>query len=106
MDIMEAYERDVKRTENKTLNNALVYGTMKLAEEAGEACALVAKHIGQGHDLDKKQLLAELGDVLYFVTYTADKLGYGLRDVIANNVAKRLERYPEGFDANRSVNRG
>ena len=105
-DIIEQYEKDVLRTENKDLQNPLTYGVMKLAEEAGEACGIVGKHIGQGHGLVVYELEEELGDALYFLTYVALKSGSSLHKVIQRNVIKRALRYPNGFDSARSQNRG
>ena len=104
--LIKDYEADVMRTANEGITQPLVYGTMKLAEEAGEACGIVAKHIGQGHDLDLEKLEEELGDALYFLVYTAKKAGSSLERVIYNNVRKRADRYPEGFDPARSRDRG
>jgi len=104
-DIIAQYEKDVMRTENPNLKNPLVYGTIKLAEEAGEACGIIAKHIGQGHDLDIDDLEEELGDALYFLVYTALKAGSSLKDVIRVNMAKRWKRYPDGFESARSIDR-
>ena len=106
MDLIKDYEADVLRTANNEIKAPLVYGTMKLSEEAGEACGIVAKHIGQGHDLDLDKLEEELGDALYFIVYTAIKAGSSLEAVIANNVRKRAARYPDGFDPTRSRDRG
>ena len=104
-DVLKDYEADVIRTENKSLQNPLIYGAMKLAEEAGEACGIVAKHIGQGHDLPLDKLHEELGDVLYFVTYIAEKTGVNLTEIMRINTKKRKKRYPNGFEESRSVNR-
>ena len=105
-DLIEDYEKDVLRTNNPDLQNPLVYGAMKLAEEAGEACGIVAKHMGQGHVLDLAELEEELGDALYFLTYVALKSGSSLHNVIQRNVIKRALRYPNGFEAARSIDRG
>lgn len=104
-DILKRYAADVLRTENPDLQNPLAWAVMKLAEEAGEACGLVAKRIGQGHDLRNNELALELGDALYFLVYAGLLIGYSLEDIIKCNIAKRREIYPNGFDPARSRNR-
>ena len=73
--------------------------------EAGECIDAVKKSIFQGHELDVEHLVKELGDVLWYVAISAHALGYKLSDVATINSEKLRSRYPEGFDASRSVNR-
>ena len=56
--------------------------------------------------LDAKHLASELGDVLWYIAYTADDLGYPLSVIMAMNQEKLAKRYPDGkFDSERSKNR-
>ena len=43
--------------------DALINGVMGLCGESGEAIDIVKKWLMQGHELDKKHLVRELGDV-------------------------------------------
>ncbi len=76
-----------------------------VAGEAGEVCDVVKKHYGQGHPLDRDEVINELGDVLWYVTALAARLGYPLAEVAARNTAKLRARYPNGFTTERSVAR-
>lgn len=43
--------------------DVLINGVMGLCGESGEAIDIVKKWLMQGHELDKKHLVRELGDV-------------------------------------------
>ena len=80
-------------------------GLMGLCGEAGEAMDILKKFLFQGHSLDKEHLAKELGDVAWYLAVSADALGYSLEDIFQMNVDKLKKRYPDGFDAERSINR-
>lgn len=92
-------------TENKSVQG-IIHGVMGLNGEAGEAIDIVKKYIYQGHALDDNYLALELGDVAWYIAATADALGYDLETILQMNIDKLRARYPEGFDANRSIHRG
>ena len=94
-----------------TLNPALsqkdilINGVMGLCGEAGEAIDVVKKHLAQGHELDRERLIKELGDVAWYLAETATALNVTLEEVLEGNLQKLRARYPEGFDAQRSLHR-
>lgn len=47
----------------------------------------------------------ELGDVMWYIATTAAGAGISLDDVMDHNIAKLCQRYPDGFDAERSIHR-
>lgn len=47
----------------------------------------------------------EAGDVLWYLAEIADALGITLEDIARRNIAKLRNRYPDGFDPERSRNR-
>ena len=73
-----------------------------VAGEAGEVADLIKKHIGHGHDLDRSKVGKELGDVLWYVTVLAERVGLSLESVAAQNIAKLRARYPDGFSVEAS----
>lgn len=83
----------------------LTIGAMGLAGECGEVADAVKKFLAQGHELDRDHLKEELGDCLYYLAITALAVGCKLDEVMEANIEKLLKRYPEGFSAERSVNR-
>lgn len=83
----------------------LINGVMGLAGESGECVDLVKKLLFQEHGLDKKRLAKELGDVAWYLAVTAHAIDYPLDKILQMNVDKLMERYPDGFDPERSRNR-
>lgn len=104
---MNPYQQDeVLRTAPiGTKEELLVNGIIGLCGEAGECADIVKKHLFQGHDLDEGHLAEELGDVAWYLALIAYAIGYDLNDIFQINVAKLRERYPDGFDEERSKNR-
>lgn len=100
------YQNLALRTANGlTPEQLLTNGVMGMCGEAGECVDMMKKHLFQGHDLDKEHLAKELGDVSWYVAITAHALGYDLDKIFEMNIEKLKARYPEGFDAERSLHR-
>lgn len=77
-----------------------VYGALAMAGEAGE-CAGKVKKVWRDCDGDptperKAALLDELGDTLFYLTYTAHTYGFTLADVMRRNVIKLKDRAARG----------
>lgn len=75
---------------------------MGLAGEAGEVVELVKKHAYHGHPLDAERVAEELGDVLFYVAAMATACGLSLEQVADKNVEKLRQRYPNGFEHQKS----
>ena len=101
------YQTLAMRTLNPGLGkrDVLINGVMGLCGESGEAIDIVKKHLAQGHALDREAVVKELGDVAWYLAETAYALDVPLEDVLERNIAKLKARYPQGFDASRSINR-
>jgi len=70
---------------------ALEYLAMGLTSEAGEVAGKVKKWIRDGY-LDHDELIAELGDVLWYVAQFASALDVYLSDIAEDNVDKLKDR--------------
>lgn len=92
-------------TSRDEFNRDLTEFAMGLASESGEFADEIRKHIFQGHGLNYQHLAEELGDIAWFLAMAANALGYNLSDIFRMNIEKLIERYPEGFDPEKSVNR-
>lgn len=101
------YQTLAMRTLNPALEkkDVLINGVMGLCGESGEVIDLVKKHLSQGHPLDREKMVKELGDVAWYLAETAYALDVPLEDVLAGNIEKLRSRYPEGFNAEKSINR-
>lgn len=101
------YQKLAMTTLNPELSekDVLINGVMGLCGESGEAIDIVKKWLAQGHELDREKLKKELGDICWYVAETATALGISLEEIMEANIEKLKKRYPQGFDADRSVNR-
>ena len=80
------------------------HGLLMLASEAGECCGLLQKTY-QGHELLITEMIKELGDCCWAIARVCDSLGISFDQILEANIEKLKQRYPDGFDADRSVNR-
>lgn len=76
-----------------------------LAGEVGEVVDLLKKHIYHEHDLDITALLLELGDIMYYLCWLCLETGLDFSDIWFANMKKLNDRYPDGFDTERSQHR-
>lgn len=102
------YQKEALRTANQqyyTRYGRLVNGVLGLCGETGEVADIVKKAMFQGHSLDEQHIVEELGDIAWYLAITADALGIGLDEIFEKNSAKLRARYPDGFDADKSIHR-
>lgn len=101
------YQNLAQRTSNKRLTQEkhIINGALGLCGEAGEVADILKKVFMQGHDANASALAEEIGDVLWYCAELAAWLGFSLDDIAEQNIAKLKRRYPDGFSAERSINR-
>ena len=101
------YQRLAMSTLNPALDRkeVLINSVMGLCGESGEAIDIVKKWLAQGHELDKVRLAKELGDVAWYLAEAATALDIPLEEIFQGNLDKLKKRYPEGFDARKSMTR-
>lgn len=104
---MNHYQAMAMRTMNHELKqrDRLAEAGLGLAGEAGEVVDHIKKHFAQGHDLDEEKIKEELGDLMWYLAYTAYILCIPLDDVAVMNIEKLNKRYPAGFEAEKSIYR-
>ena len=100
------YQELASRTINKKLStpdmeNHALFG---MCGEVGELMSLYQK-VFQGHELDDEHAKKELGDLMWFISEYCTARGWNLDDIMKINIEKLKNRYPEGFEVNRSLNR-
>ena len=100
------YQRMARRTAGtKRKSDKMEEALLGLAGEVGELCDHYKKFKHQGHDLDYNHMAEEAGDVLWYLAEIADALWLTLEEIARRNINKLLNRYPDGFDPERSINR-
>lgn len=82
----------------------LTHAVFGMCSEAGEVAGIFQKTY-QGHKADANHIKKELGDVLWMIAEACTALGFDLEDVMWTNIDKLKTRYPEGFEAERSIHR-
>ena len=104
---LDEYQRLAQRTSRRDLSQEehLLNAMLGLAGETGECCDLVKKSRYQDNRMIEEPLIDELGDVLWYVAEAASAIGVPLGGVAMHNIAKLRERYPDGFDPERSLHR-
>ncbi len=100
------YMTEVMRTYAGSDNalDKLTLAALGLTGESGEVADSIKKVLYQGHHLDVAHIIEELGDVLWYLTLACNAVDCTIEDVMNVNVAKLRERYPDGFDLQRSIN--
>ena len=102
------YQKLAMRTLNPEIDKKelILNAAMGLCGESGEVIDLVKKHLFQGHDFDDEKLIKELGDVAWYLAEAATALNVNLSEILEKNIKKLENRFPDGFNSNRSINRG
>lgn len=104
---LNEYQELAQRTARKDISpdDHLMNGILGLSGETGECADLVKKCFYQdGRDI-RDDLFDEISDVLWYVAEVVSAMGWKLGDVAEHNIGKLRKRYPEGFDAERSLHR-
>jgi NTP pyrophosphatase (non-canonical NTP hydrolase) len=96
---MNDYQTAARRT---AMGNSLDHFVMGLTEEAGEVAGVMKrfhrgddKYIGLDGDISKlakEKLIAECGDVLWYIAMIADELMIPLEDIAQYNIDKLADR--------------
>lgn len=80
------------------------HAVLGLTSEAGEVAGIFQK-VYQGHEVDPDHVMKELGDCLWMIAEACTAMGFPMEDVMIYNIQKLRKRYPDGFDAERSLHR-
>lgn len=75
-----------------------------MVSEIGELHGIYQKTY-QGHYFDREHAKKELGDLLWFIAEYCTANNWELDEIMQMNIDKLKARYPNGFEAERSLNR-
>ena len=103
---VQEYQEKARRTQNPSMNekDRLYHAVLGLTSEAGEAAGILQK-VYQGHEFDRNHMIKELGDCLWMISEACDALDADMSWVMETNIIKLMERYPDGFSADKSLHR-
>ena len=103
---LNEYQALARRTQNKEIMpiERRLHALHGMSAEVGEIHSIYQKFY-QGHPIGTEELVKEVGDLMWFIAEFCDVIGADMEEVAEKNIAKLKDRYPEGFDAERSINR-
>ncbi len=97
----DEYQARAKQTARyPVIGHGVIYPTLGLTNEAGEVSGKIKKIFrdkeGIISEADRTALLAELGDVLWYLAQVSTELGLSLDEIAEHNIAKLLDRKMRG----------
>ena len=100
------YQRLAARTINHEMpqwmqEDHALYG---MVSEIGELHGIYQKSY-QGHSDTDEHKKKEVGDLLWFIAEYCSAKGWYLEDIMQMNIEKLMKRFPEGFEAEKSLHR-
>jgi NTP pyrophosphatase (non-canonical NTP hydrolase) len=102
----EEYIRLCTRTEstfNDTFEKRLEHGSIGLCTEVGEFQDQLKRWKFYGKDLDKINLIEEVGDLLWYISIILSALDTTYEEAMIANILKLHKRYPEKFSSQHSL---
>jgi len=95
------YQKEAVKTAIYPDSHSIIYPALGLAGEAGEIANKVKKFVRDGYDqegFEQKQieLMAEIGDVLWYCAALARDIGFDLQHVAQYNIHKLQDRAARG----------
>lgn len=102
MQNIDDYQLYCRRTVNPEGDDVRNYA-LGLAGEAGEVADFIKKCCYQGHMCDDEIIKKELGDIMWYVSNMAYLHCLKMSDILQANNDKLQKRYPNGFEASRSI---
>lgn len=95
----DKYQEKASLTAMYPKDKALEYLSLGLTSEAGEVAGKVKKMIrdfgGTLTDEQRKAIMLELGDVLWYIAQLSTEIGFDMSDVAKNNLDKLSKRKHE-----------
>jgi len=112
----DAYRWEALRTERKDLTEPikllsapptvrLLHAALGLATETGELCDAIKRAVYYGRELDRTNVIEELGDLCWYLALAIDALGVNWDTVLEANIRKLCLRYGAEFRVEKAVNR-
>ena len=103
---LNEYQKAAARTMDMTWypEQQAMHALHGMSGEVGEIHSIYQKSY-QGHVIETDHLKKELGDLLWFIAEYCTAMDWTLEEVAQGNIDKLLARYPNGFEAAKSLHR-
>ena len=89
-----------------SFEDTLMHAGLLITSEAGEIADAIKKHLVYGKDLDKANLLEEIGDACWGLNLLLDALGFTWKQALEANITKLEKRYPGNtYSQDNAINR-
>lgn len=100
MNFSDYQKRSRVTAQYPSIGHPVIYPVLGLANEAGEVAGKVKKIFrdkgGVIGSMEREALMAELGDVLWYISQVCTELDIPLEEVAEANLAKLLDRQQRG----------
>lgn len=83
----------------------MLHAAIGIATESGELLDALKKSIFYGRELDRTNLIEEMGDLFWYCAIMCHQLGVSFEDVQQVNIAKLRKRYGGAFTSEAAINR-
>jgi NTP pyrophosphatase (non-canonical NTP hydrolase) len=83
----------------------LVHAMIGMCTESAEIQDQMKKHLMYGKDIDRTNLIEELGDLMWYIGLACSELGVSLEKVMEINNAKLAARYGDVFTEQAALER-
>jgi len=106
MDIETYSELAIRTARGGTMMDHVLHASLGIGGEAGEVLDHVKKVRFNDRPLDVDHIVAELGDIMWYINLMIQGLGLTWSTVLDKNIAKLEVRYPDlRYDSEKSLNR-
>ena len=95
----------IRKRLHDTENMRLLHAAIGLCTESGEMQDQLKKHIFYGKELDKINLIEEMGDLFWYLAIMADELNVSFEEIQEGNIKKLKKRYEGKFGETKAKNR-
>ncbi len=80
----------------------IINASMGLSGEVGELNDFLKKWVFHGHEMNENAIKKEIGDCCWYIALMCESFGFDLDEILKMNVEKLKNRYPQGFDIEKS----
>ena len=87
----------VTKKKYENTKDQIVNSLLGMSGEVGEIHETFKKHYSVGREINKDDLVKEIGDVLWYLAEMCDAFGFELEDCAVKNIAKLKARHGDSF---------